>query len=269
MFFIGYTFIKYLFKFESPKYLKSTQYIKLSTLKVLIFVSSTKFLELLDEHYLKNDYQIKHLNNSYDYNYGEEVISSSPNQQQQNLEKNSLQIQTPTIRIVTKIRGGDRKLTKKETEEQKLIESVIDKSNKNKASQNPSFNKILKKLVDNKAEIVTNQKLMQLISQAQRLLQAEAKFVADVFTTQNPIIRQSIENKFDRTRCYLASENQIVPQQVIEFYNEHNAPQNLAQISFKNPRVSKDYEAIKTKLKKGIQPMFINTRSTWIKKILY
>ena len=160
---------------------------------------------------------------------------------------------------VSGIRGGA---------DEKLIRSIISKVSEADWDI-PSINKILNKL----AEIGTNDKLLRILAELEKPV--PNSLFAEGFVPQLPRHRKlneveknkysspSIEFLLDSTKCYGHREAYNMPRSVSENL-ETKAVKKLYNLSLKNPNLKKEYKDVKDLLKKGIHPVNIGKKSTFI-----
>lgn len=166
--------------------------------------------------------------------------------------------------FVSGIRGGDN---------EKLIKSIISKVSEADWDI-PSINKILKKLAEVTLEIGTNDKLLRILAELEKPIPQSSIFVEGWV---NPLPRHrklnevdkpkcsspSIEFLLDSTKCYGHREAYNMPRSVSERF-ETNAVKKLYKTSLKNPRLKKEYKAVKDLFKEGVHPVNLSKKSTYV-----
>lgn len=80
---------------------------------------------------------------------------------------------------------------------------------------------------------------------------------------ENKFSTPSADHLLDTTKCYGHREAYNMPRSVSERF-ETNAVKNLAKTSLKNPLVKKEYSIVKNLIKKGVHPINISTKSTYV-----
>ena len=163
--------------------------------------------------------------------------------------------------FVSRIRGGS---------DEKLIRSIISKVSEADWDI-PSINKILKKL----AEVtLTNDKLLRILAELEKPIPQSSIFVEGLV---NPLPRHrkqyeveknkysspSIEFLLDSTKCYGHREAYNMPRSVSENL-ETKAVKKLYNLSLKNSKFKKEYKEVKELLNKGIHPVNIGKKSTFV-----
>lgn len=165
--------------------------------------------------------------------------------------------------FVSGIRGGA---------DEKLIRSIISKVSEADWDIS-SINKILKRLAEVTLEIGTNDKLLRILSELEKpvpnSLFAEG-FVPQLLrhrkqneVEENKYSSPSIEFLLDSTKCYGHREAYDMPRSVSENF-ETKAIKKLYKLSLKNPNLKKEYKDVKDLLKKGIHPVNIGKKSTFV-----
>ena len=166
--------------------------------------------------------------------------------------------------FVSGIRGGDN---------EKLIKSIISKVSEADWDI-PSINKILKKLAEVTLEIGTNDKLLRILAELEKPIPQSPIFVEGL-VPQLPRHRKlnevektkysspSIEFLLDSTKCYGHREAYNMPRSVSENL-ETKAVKKLYKISLKNPRLKKEYKAVKDLLKEGVHPVNLSKKSAYV-----
>lgn len=166
--------------------------------------------------------------------------------------------------FVSIIRGGDN---------EKLIKSIISKVSEADWDI-PSINKILKKLAEITLEIGTNDKLLRILAELEKPIPQSSIFVEGWV---NPLPRHrkqdqveknkssspSIEFLLDSTKCYGHREAYNMPRSVSENF-ETKAVKKLYKTSLKNPRLKKEYKAVKDLLKEGVHPVNLSEKSAYV-----
>lgn len=166
---------------------------------------------------------------------------------------------------VCKIQGGGS--------DEKLIESIISKVSESDWDI-PSINKILKKIAEVTLEIGTNDVLLRILAELEKPVPEPTIFVEGWI---NPLPRHrkrnvvekpkgstpSIESLLDSTKCYGHREAYNMPRSVSENL-ETKAVKKLYNLSLKNPNLKKEYKDVKDLLKKGIHPVNIGKKSTFV-----
>jgi hypothetical protein len=166
--------------------------------------------------------------------------------------------------FVSGIRGGEA--------DEKLIRSIISKVSEADWDI-PSIHKILKKLAEVTLEIGTNDKLLRILAELEKPV--PNYLFAEGFVPQLPRRRKlneveknkysspSIESLLDSTKCYGHREAYNMPRSVSENL-ETKAVKKLYNLSLKNPKLKKEYKNVKDLLKKGIHPVNIGKKSTFV-----
>lgn len=168
--------------------------------------------------------------------------------------------------LISGIRGGD------DTLDEELIRSIISKVSEADWDIS-SINKILKRLAEVTLEIGTNDKLLRILSELEKpvpnSLFAEG-FVPQLLrhrkqneVEENKYSSPSIEFLLDSTKCYGHREAYDMPRSVSENF-ETKAIKKLYKLSLKNPNLKKEYKDVKDLLKKGIHPVNIWKKSTFV-----
>ena len=179
--------------------------------------------------------------------------------------------------LISGIRGGD------DTLDEELIRSIISKVSESDWDI-PSINKILKKLAEGTLEIGTNDKLMRIVAELQKpiaesplAVTSSSIFVEGLlpelprhrkrneveWKKENKSSTPSADYLLDSTKCYGHREAYNMPRSVSEQF-ETNAVKNLAKKSLKNPRLKKEYRIVKDQLKKGVHPVNLSEKSTYV-----
>jgi len=166
--------------------------------------------------------------------------------------------------FVSGIRGGD---------DEKLIKSIISKVSEADWDI-PSINKILKKLAEVTLEIGTNDKLLRILAELEKPI-AESPIFVEGWVPQLPRHRKlneveknkysspSIDFLLDSTKCYGHREAYNMPRSVSENL-ETKAVKKLYKTSLKNPRLKKEYKAVKDLLKEGVHPVNLSEKSAYV-----
>lgn len=166
--------------------------------------------------------------------------------------------------FVSGIRGGD---------DEKLIRSIISKVSEADWDIT-SINKILKKLAEVTLEIGTSDKLLRILAELEKPI-AESPIFVEGWVPQLPRHRKlneveknkysspSIDFLLDSTKCYGHREAYNMPRSVSENF-ETKAVKKLSKISLKNPRLKKEYKAVKDLLKEGVHPVNLSEKSTYV-----
>ena len=195
--------------------------------------------------------------------------------------------------LIVSIRGGG---------DDKLIESILSKVPESYLDL-PSINKILKELGELTLEIGSNDKLMRVLAELERPFkpglvkvsptpsndilglaknleakQSSSSILVEGFIPKLPRHRNrnqvewkkenkcstpTAEHLLDPTKCYGHREAYNMPRSVTERF-ESNAVRKLAKNSLKNPNLKNEYKAVKDLLKKGIHPVNIGKKSTFV-----
>ena len=164
--------------------------------------------------------------------------------------------------FVSVIRGGDN---------EKLIKSIISKVSET-GWDIPSINKILKKLAEVTLEIGTNDKLLRILAELEKPI-SESPIFVEGWVPPLPHHRKLNEvekNKYsglsielDSTKCYGHREASNMPRSVSENF-ETKAVKKLCKRSLQNPRIKKEYKAVKDLLKQGVHPISLSEKSDYV-----
>ena len=154
-------------------------------------------------------------------------------------------------KFVSVIRGGD---------DEKLAKSIISKSKVSEYDYyTPSINKMIKELAE---VILTDNVLWRILSELEKpvpsSLFAEG-FVPKVQYQSTP----SAEGSLDSQKCYAHREGYNTPRSVSENF-ETKAVKKLYETSLKNPRVRKEYQAVKDSLREGVHPINLSGKSVYV-----
>ena len=166
--------------------------------------------------------------------------------------------------FVSGIRGGA---------DEKLIRSIISKVSEADWDIS-SINKILKKLAEVSLEIGTNDKLLKILAELEKPIPQSSIFVEgwvnplprhrkQYEVEKNKYSSPSIEFLLDSTKCYGHREAYNMPRSVSENL-ETKAVKKLYNLSLKNPNLKKEYKDVKDLLNKGIHPVNIGKKSTFV-----
>lgn len=168
--------------------------------------------------------------------------------------------------FVSGIRGGA---------DEKLIRSIISKVSEADWDI-PSINKILKKLAEVTLEIGTNDKLLRILAELEKLEKpVPNSLFAEGFVPQwtrhrklnkveNPKYSSpSIEFLLDSMKCYGHREAYNTPRSVSESLKSRPV-KKLYELSLKNSKLKKEYKGVKDLIEKGIHPVNIGKKSTFV-----
>jgi len=166
--------------------------------------------------------------------------------------------------FISGIRGGSN---------EKLIQSILSKVSESDWDI-ASINKILKRLAKVTLEIRTHDKLLKILAELEKPIAVSPLFVEgwvpqlprhrninklDTPTSSTP----SIEFLLDSTKCYGHREGYNTPRSVSEYWAT-KAIKKVYDTSLKNPKVKKEYKAIKDLLKEGVHPVNLSEKSTYV-----
>ena len=80
---------------------------------------------------------------------------------------------------------------------------------------------------------------------------------------KNKYSSPSIDFLLDSTKCYGHREASNMPRSVSENFKT-SAVKKLSNASLKNPRLKKEYKAIKAKIEEGVHPVNLSDKSTYV-----